>query len=315
MGRFSTDAECIAQMQFVNASKWIAAGYTGKGQTVFLDDVVNNPGHIATSKDVIQSLLPDIRILSGRINFASKSNVITSVSVLCVETGEQLPFDEFVTKYNVGLINNSTDGGNGTEVLPHALWMRDKIKQYNLIVTGAAGNGYGQPTTQRFNGACIIVTSCTLKNGRPADAKKACGPNLDFAIFSGYQSGTSHSAPFLLALTAMLRSKWPGITQDEAYQYLKSHCLNLGDKNKFGWGVPIMGEPNEKKEETVKEVKWEKIEALRGTIKVEVDGVEKEVVSILYKDENHIRTRDYEDILNVVDVEYDSSRKMPIIKD
>ncbi|MDF2570487.1 MAG: hypothetical protein K0R55_2091 [Sporomusa sp.] len=241
MGKFLYDPDCIKQMQFVNAPAWIAAGYTGKGQTVFLDDVVSDPGHIATSKDIIQSLLPDIRVLSGRINFATKSGEINIVTVKCIETGELLPFDDFVNKYGVGLINNSTDGGNGTEVQPHALWMRDKIKQHNLIVTGAAGNGNGQPTTQRFNGACIMVTSCTLKNGRPVFANKACGPNLDFAIFSGYQSGTSHSAPFLLALAGLLRSKWPGITQDEVYQYLKDHCVDLGDKNKFGWGVPVMG--------------------------------------------------------------------------
>lgn len=315
MGRFSTDAECVAQMQFVNAPKWIAAGYTGKGQTVFLDDVVSNPGHIATSKDVIQSLLPDIRILSGRINFASKSNMITSVSVHCIETGEQLPFDEFVTKYNVGLINNSTDGGNGTEVLPHALWMRDKIKQYNLIVTGAAGNGYGQPTTQRFNGACIVVTSCTLKNGRPADAKKACGPNIDFAIFSGYQSGTSHSAPFLQALAAYLRSKWPSITQDEAYQYFQDHCIELGDKNKFGWGVPVMGDPNEKINSGGGKVEYEKIQALLGQVPVEVEGRRETVRTINYNGENWFRLRDYDEVLKIAKVDYDELRKLPIIKD
>ena len=209
-------------MQFVNAPAWIAAGYTGKGQTVFLDDKATDLGHIATSKDIIQSLLPDIRILSGRLNFATKSSVVTSVTAQCNETGELLPFDDFVIKYGVGLINNSTGGGNGTEVLPHAIWMRDKIKQYNLIVTGAAGNGHGQPTTQRFNGACIMVASCVLENGRPRYANKAVGPNIDFAIFSGYQSGTSHSAPFLLALAGMLRSKWPGMTQDEADLILAS---------------------------------------------------------------------------------------------
>jgi len=264
MGKFLNDPDCVNQMNFVNARAWISAGYTGKGQTVFLDDITD-VGHVATSKDIIQSLLPDIRILSGRINFAMKSKVITAVTVDCAETDEILPFDDFIQKYKVGLINNSTNGGNGTEVLPHAVWMRDKIREHNLIVTGAAGNGNGQPTTQRFNGACIVVTSAVLKNGRAVFANKACGQNIDFAIFSGYQSGTSHSAPFLLALAGYLRSKYPDITQEETYRYFKDHSMDVGDHKKFGWGVPILGVPK-----TI-------IKLVIGSDIMTVDGVEKTI--------------------------------------
>ena len=191
-------------MKYVNAPAWIAAGYTGDSQVVFLDDKAGDSGHIATSRDILTSYLPNITVLSGRINFSMKSNVITSVTVTCNETAETIPFDDFIIKNGVTLINNSTDGGNGTDILPQAVWMQEKIKQYNLIVSGAAGNGYGQPTTQRFNGACVMVTQCVLKNGNPVYANKATGLNIDFAMFAGYQSGTSHAAPSWLALAAYL---------------------------------------------------------------------------------------------------------------
>ena len=119
--------------------------------------------------------------------------------------------------------------------------MQGKIKQHNLIFCGAAGNNAGQPTTQIFNGACIVVTSCNLKNGTPVWSYSCIGDNIDFAMFSGFSAGTSFASPFLLGMTGLLKSKYPEITQSEVCEYLKSHCEDLKDKNKFGWGLPIMG--------------------------------------------------------------------------
>lgn len=42
------------------------------------------------------------------------------------------------------MINNSTTGGKGMEVTPIAVYMWEKIKQYNLIVTGSAENNNGK---------------------------------------------------------------------------------------------------------------------------------------------------------------------------
>lgn len=240
MGRFVTDPECIAQRAYVNIPEWHAAGYKGAGQTVFCDDVQKN-SHYLLVKDIVETILPEVRVLTGNIGYRIRSNEILECNVTCFETGETLPFDDFVKKYNVTIINNSTDGGDGTEVLPHAIYMVSKMQQYNLLFFGAAGNGYGQPTTQKYNGACAIVSSIKLENGKIVDGLKAVGSNIDFVMFYGFQSGTSFSSPFLAGMAGLLRSKWPSITQDEAYQYFQDHCIDLGDKNKFGWGVPVMG--------------------------------------------------------------------------
>ena len=64
------------------------------------------------------------------------------------------------------MINNSKGGGKGDKVMPIAVYMKKKIKDHNLIFCGAAGNG--GDTSQKYNGACIMVTSCLLKDGKPS---------------------------------------------------------------------------------------------------------------------------------------------------
>ncbi|MDF3000900.1 MAG: hypothetical protein K0Q48_1019 [Bacillota bacterium] len=249
MGRFVTDPECILQREFVNIPAWHKAGHTGKGLTVFCDDVQKNH-HAELVKDIVQTILPEARVLSGAIGYAWQDaesmepakKVIVDCAVRCTETAEVMRFDDFIKKYEVSLINNSTDGGSGTEILPQAVYMNQKIQEHNLIFCGAAGNGYGQPTTQKYNGACMVVTSVKLEEGKPIYGLKAHGENLDFSMFYGFQSGTSNSSPFLLGMVGLLRCRWPEITQAEAYAYLKEQCVSLGPRKKFGWGIPVLGE-------------------------------------------------------------------------
>jgi hypothetical protein len=77
--------------------------------------------------------------------------------------------------------------------------------------------------------------------------------DLNFMSFDGLESdykysttGTSFASPFLLGMVGLLRCKYPGITQDEIYQYFKDHCQDIGEPGKdtrSGWGVPILGDP------------------------------------------------------------------------
>ncbi len=245
MGKFFSDPDCIKQRDYVNIPVWHKAGCTGRELTVFCDDVLKN-SHAELVKDIVQVILPDAVVLSGAIGYVIKNGEIKDCAVRCTETGEILPFDDFIRKYNVGLINNSTDGGDGEKVLPQALYMREKIKQHNLILCGAAGNGYGRPTEQKYNGACIMVTSVKMENGKPVYGLRAEGSNIDFAMFYGFTSGTSFSSPFLLGMAGLLRCKYPGITQGEVYDYFKKHCEDIlapGKDDKSGWGVPVMGNP------------------------------------------------------------------------
>lgn len=87
---------------------------------------------------------------------------------------------------------------------------------------------------------------------------------------------------------------------------MKSHCVDLGASGKdekFGWGIPVMGDP------------MEVIDTEITQTQIKVNGRIKTVNRILYNGENYIRLRDFEDILGVVNVEYDPIAKIPIVED
>ena len=50
-------------------------------------------------------------------------------------------------------------------------------------------------------------------------------------------------------------------------------------------------------------------------IKVKVNGKIKEVKSINKDGENYIRLRDFDDVLDIAEVDYDSVAKLPVIED
>ena len=242
MGMFLTDANCINQRKFVNLPSWDK--YDGEGISIFCDDAGGD--HAECTKDIVQTILPKAKVYTGNIGYQKITDKILACLITCKETGQTLQFDDFVKKYGIQLINNSTDGGKGTEILPEAAYMKEKIKQYNLIMCGAAGNANGSPCTQKYNGACIVVTACHLNDkGVPVYSNESIGPNIDFAMFNGFQPGTSFASPFLLGMAGKLRCRNPNITQDDVKAYFKAHCkdiLAVGFDVQSGWGVPIMGD-------------------------------------------------------------------------
>lgn len=242
MGAFLTDSACITQRKYVNLPAWDK--YDGSGISVFHDDA-GDKNHIGNCKDIIQTLLTKAKVYSGTINYIQDGQNITQCNISCIETKETLSFDNFITKYNISLINNSTTGGSGEEILPIALYMKEKITKYNLIMCGSAGNENSQPTNQKYNGACIMVTGCHLNNkGVPVFSNYCIGKNIDFAMFTGFQAGTSFASPFLLGMAGKLRGRNPNITQEQVKAYFKAHCKDIlatGFDIQSGWGIPIMG--------------------------------------------------------------------------
>lgn len=240
MGLFLTDENCIKQREYVNLPAW--DGYTGKGITIIHDDA--ETGHDEAMIDIMQTILPEARILNCRRQITIKNGVVTSFKYRCLDTGETLPFEEFITKYDVSQINNSTDGGDNNSNSPIAVYMRKMIKKYNLFCTGAAGNYGGM--TNPYQGAFIMVSGLRFKNGVISDFGSA-GDAVDFSMFMGFQDGTSCASAFLNAMGGKLRAKYGRqITQEWIYEYFKSHCQHLGTPGKnpqYGWGVPILGNP------------------------------------------------------------------------
>jgi hypothetical protein len=231
------DKDFEKQLEHVGVPAWHEKGIKGKGITVFCDDI-SNPSHYEYVKMIIETILPEATVLTGNIEYQIKDGNVIQSSINCRETGETLPFDEFILKNNVKLINNSTDGGSHDKDSAHAKFMREKIKEHNLIMTGSAGNGYGSPIDNKYYGAAIMVTGIN-------DNKKSTyaeDTDIDFSMYTAGNTGTSFAAPFLLGMIGLLRCKYPKITQEEIIEYFTKSCENLGSIKIFGRGLALMGE-------------------------------------------------------------------------
>ena len=245
MGYFETSLKCIAQRKFVNIPAWHEHGFTGKGITIFHDDL-GETSHNACCKDVIQTILPDARVLSGSISWHYKDGAMESCNIKCNEMGETLPFEDFIVKYDVSQINNSTGAGDNGDNLetPQSRYFREMIQKHNLFCTGSAGNYKGM--TNKYQGAFVLVSGAYLVDGRITDYGSEGSP-VDFSMFMGFQSGTSFASPFLNGMAGLVRCKYGRITQAEIYDYFKNHCKDLGEPGDdvyYGWGLPILGEPS-----------------------------------------------------------------------
>lgn len=241
MGLYEIDENCIRQRRYCNIDTWVDAGYTGKGLNIMHDDV--NATHSECCVDMMQTILPDAKFYETTIGYLIQNNEGLSCTVNCWTTQESMPFDRFIKKYGINMINNSTSVKSSNTIRPTARHMQEKIKEYNLFCTGSAGNNDGKEN--KFKGAAVLVTGVylnengTIRKGSPAKAE------TDFANFMGFQSGTSFSAPVVCAMGGLVRSRFGlNITQGQIYKYLKDHALNLDEAGKnaqYGWGVPIMG--------------------------------------------------------------------------
>lgn len=238
------DKDFEKQIEYVGIPAWHEKGYKGKGITVFMDDVGGN--HVVnTAEVVVKTILPEATVYTGGIEYEIKNDAVESCSIRCDETGESLPFDEFIKKYNVKLLNNSTDGGNRKDG-PNAVYMAKKIREHNIIMTASAGNGTGRPINNKYYGAAIIVTGCRLQDDNPVSGRYAEDEGIDFSAFTAGMVGTSFAAPFLLGMIGLLVTRNPNLTQQQAIEYFAAHCEDLGKAGPdsiYGRGLALMGNP------------------------------------------------------------------------
>jgi hypothetical protein len=314
------DRDFEIMIERCNIPQWYAKGYKGQGITIFCDDT-DNGGHRERVKSIITNMLPEAKVLSGNFGIVIKSGEVQSVIVNCIETGERLPFEDFIIKYNVRLINNSVTSSNSKPNSEKANWMKKMIEKHNLIMTGSAGNTYGGLSCNDYIGACILITGCNLKKR----STYAEGDYIDFTAYAP-QDGTSFASPFALSMAGLLIQKCPNFTQNDVYEYFKKHCEDIGEWKKdcvYGYGLITMGDVNENlggnevKENMIYTSNGNKIIDFNPITKtnIQTNGKILAVNRILYNQENYIRLRDFEDVLGVVDVEYDRVQNIATVED
>ena len=148
------------------------------------------------------------------------------------------------------IINMSLGGslGNNTRIRLYELAI-DYAVERNVIVIASAGNENGDVT--RFGPAYysgVITVAATDQNDNRASFSNygdsinfaAPGVSIRSAIPGGgftSLSGTSMSAPFVSACTALLRTMDSSLTQDDIIATLSANADNVGAARYFGAGI------------------------------------------------------------------------------
>lgn len=312
------DKDFEKQLEYCGINKWHVAGYQGQGLTIFMDDVGGN--HAACTKMVVQTILPKALVLTGNIGFNYNSEEVTECNVSCLETHETLSFEEFIVKHNVRLINNSTDGGTHQKDTSKTRYLNKMKAKYNLIFTGSAGNGYGSPIDNPYYGVAMMISGCNSKKR----STYAEDEDIDFIAYTAGMSGTSFSAPFACGMAGLVVQQYPNYTQNGVYQYFKTHCEDIGQPGKDsvnGWGLLVLGEaprielPSTPTPKPEIQKQMVTAELSQTDVKILPSGEIRRVERLFYGNRNYFLLRDFEDVLGMIDVEYDPVNKIPVIKD
>lgn len=237
------------QNKFCNLLEWHNAGYTGKGRVVWNTEGKGDHGDTVTAR--IKHAAPDITVLQCSLEMMASNDKIEYART--TYNGKTYDVEDFIKEFGITGITRSIGGSMRTGTAISDFW-NDLKERYNLLMFNSGGND-GDDGMQ--GGAfpvdvAIYVGGVYLTNGQPKRyTTSSIGDEIDFVDFMGVWFGTSFSAPYTLGKSEVLRQKYPDMTQDDVYEYFKKNAYDMGaegDDVYYGWGIPRMGDVNEKRE-------------------------------------------------------------------
>jgi hypothetical protein len=304
----NSDPEVLRQKKVGGVDIYHAMGFLGEGYNVMhLED--DDSEHGLGCVEDIYDMMPKCKVYRTGSNIESNNEAVTRAE--CSYEGRTYTIEEFIKQYNIKFVTKSV-GGKPRDAVLEAYW-QNLIDKYNIVLVAPAGNQGTKGVTCAFpDKVSFIVGAVGLSDRGIINPKTYTGQGseVDFAYFTGDQEGTSFATPRLLGVLGLLCSRFGDKTWKELYEMCKVLAKDVdltGVDIKTGWGVPILHADDDKffgGEDEVVTVTQIKVNDKIVTVK-----------RILKGGENYIRLRDFEDILGVVDVEYDAVNKVPVVTD
>lgn len=240
------------QIQFNHIKEYHNLGYKGKGYTILnAESFPGKDGHGEMTTGVINDYATEAIVLNSQIKGSGRNRFLTI-------DNKNINFEEAIKKYNIKLITSSTSVAGDSITLNYYKELQQK---YGLIFFCAAGNygdegissGLAKDDTAITVGAVRIKENGTIEKMHYSST----GEELDFMCFMARGNGTSSASPALASLVALLLQRYGNFNQQECVEILKSLSVKLGDKNKYGWGLPVL--PLTDKLEILENIRKEKI--------------------------------------------------------
>lgn len=313
---------------FCNITQWHEAGFTGKGINVWVTEGYTS--HSRSCRKRVLDAAPDANVILGRMTYGTKNGKVDFFNVIENNDGNEqppVPLEEFLKKHNINVLSTSLSPSpyNKSSSIIGKYWI-DIQKKYNLPIFCASGNDSSKNKSFATNVAWM-VGALVERSGKLVRASYSNGgEGLDFAESVGWWSGTSSATPYLAGKCAVLLSRYNNMSFNDVYDYMKMNCQDFGDIGEdplYGFGMFVFPDVNEKwtgkYDEVIigsdeSDVQVNPLNPLITTTKIIVNGVTKTVRRVMVENENYIRLRDFDEVLGVCKVDYDSKQNLPVVK-